>query len=81
MLEDEMVVHVVMPTLAATFSLRAFALPAFSSTDYNHLLLVSGSKAFCERSFMIIPYFSGESGPYPPGLRTLSTSARSHLKR
>jgi len=46
MLEDEMVVHVVMPTLAATFSLRAFALPGFSYIDCDHLLLVSGSKAF-----------------------------------
>jgi len=81
MLEDEMVVHVVMPTLTATFSLRTFALPAFSSTHYDHLLLVSGSKALFERSITMIPHFSGESGPYPPGLITLSTSARSPLKR
>jgi len=40
MLADKMVIHVVMPILTATFSLRIFALPAISSTDYDHLLLV-----------------------------------------
>jgi len=71
MLADEMVVHVVMPTLRTTFSPGIFALPAISSSDYDHLLLACGSKALFVSNVMMIPHPNGESGPYPPGLITL----------
>jgi len=80
MLADEMVVHVIMPTLTATFYLGTFALPAISSTDYDHLLLICCSKALFVSSIMMIPHHYGESGPYPSGLMTLSTKARSPSK-